>query len=456
MTNAIKRFFKLDELNTSISTEIVSGLITFFAMSYILFLNPVILAPAGANPGAVFTATALVSAFGTLLVGFIVNRPLALAPGMGLNSLITVTICGIYGFTFHEALAIVLISAVLYLVLTITKIRVKLLEVIPDFLKKAIGIGIGLFICFIGLTGSGLVVTSPDTVVTLGNLADPKVLVALFGLLLLIILNIFKVKGGIIIAIFGTIFFSIILKLAGMDTGASYTGIFSLPTSPDFTGFIDGFKTLNWSKGLELFIAIFSVLFLGIFNVAGTLSATEQTINLKEEKHITKFLLVDTATFFLSGFSGTSPTTALAETMTGIENGARSGLANVTTGLCFAVALFLSPLLSLITEAVTAPVLIIVGVTMMAETTEINWRNPLVGIPAFFAIFLMPLTYSITNGIAFGIILYVILKAITYRKHPIYDENNNQVGSSKLLKEIPPLLIIQAVIFLLYFIITLI
>ena len=437
----LERIFKLKNNNTTIKKEILGGLITFFSMSYILFVNSSILSSTGIDGTYVYLGTALTAALGSIIMGLIGNKPFGIAPGMGLNSLFALTICQVYGFSFYEALAITLISAVLYLILTLTKVRIKIYKVFPESLKKAFSIGIGLFIAMVGFISSGIVSNSESTLITLGNLADPKVLISLFGLLVILILSVFKVSSKIIISFILTTIFAIILTLCNLNTGISFNGAFSLPDARLLGSFIEGFKTFNSSQTLKMILAIFSILFLALFNVSGTVSANEEILNLKEDKDVNKVLLADSITFFISGFVGTSPSTTFAESI-----GARTGLANIIIGLCFILAIFTSPLLSIITEQITAPILIMVGVSMMGETVKINWKDNIEGIVCFFTILLMPLTYSITNGIAFGTILYVLLKTIAYRKKE----------DTSYFKDVPPLMLVLTAIFILYFVITLI
>ncbi len=444
MKKILNNYFKLEENGTTISKEIMGGLITFLAMSYIIFVNPQILSSTDADFASLFTATALTAGISTLIMGLLGNKPFGIASSMSLNSFFAITICQIYGFSFNEALSISFISAILYLVLTITGFRELIIKSLPTFLKKAIGTGIGLFIALVGFINAGLIVKNDSTLISLGNLANPSVWIALFGLLLIIVLTALKVKGSIIITLLGTLLFGIILTLCNLETGIVFNGIFSIPAKPNFTGFIDGFKTLSLDKSLEIFISLFAILFLLIFNAAGNISATEDTLNLKDKKALKKVLIADSLCVFVSTGLGTSPASSFGETMTGIESGARTGLANLITALGFFLALFLSPLISIVTSEMTAAILIMVGVTMMGQTIDIDWKNPVEAIPAFFTIWLMPLTYSITNGIAFGVISYVILKAITFRKK---DDNS-------FFKDLNPMLLILAIIFIIYFFIS--
>lgn len=444
MKNYINNFFKIEENNSSIKKEILGGVVTFFAMSYIMFLNPNILASTGLSKEACFTATTLIAAVGSIIMGFVGNKPLGIAPGMGLNSLIAVTICGLYGFSFAESMSITFIAAIIYIIITILGIRNKIMASIPPFLKKAIACGMGLFIAVVGLVGSGIITSSESTVITLGNLADPKILITLFGLLLIIVLTVFKVKASIIITLISTLLFAIILTVCNLDTGITFNGAISIPSAPYITAFIDGFKTFTSNQTLKIIVCIFTVLFLAIFNVAGTVSACEETLNLND-KAAKKVYIADSISVLGSSILGTSPSTTFAETMTGIEAGARTGLANIVTGLLFLASLFFSPLLSIITEQVTAPLLIMIGVAMMGETASIDFKKPAIAIPAFFTIFMMPLTYSVTDGIGFGIILYVLIQLITYRK-------NSEV---KFKDHLNYVMILLALVFILYFVINL-
>lgn len=442
MKNLLNKLFKLEDNGTTILKEIEGGVVTFFAMCYILFLNPIILGNLGLKQEQIFTATAITAIVGCLMMAFVANKPLGIAPGMGLNNIFALTICIANGFSFFESLSICFLAGIVYLILTITNFRNKIIKAIPDFLKKAMSAGIGLFIAVVGLTGAGLIAPNPNTIFSLGDLSLPTAWIALFGLVVIMVLNALHVNGAIIISILLSTLFGIILTISGLNTGITFNGVVSLPMAPPAEGFIEGFKTLDFSKILQILAAIFSVCFVAMFNVTGMIGASSSHLNYKDDKDVKRVLLADSMAFMSSSMLGSSPATIFGETMSGIEAGARTGFANLITAILFVLALFFSPLLSVITPQITAPVLVMIGVMLMANTLEINWHDYKEAIPAFLTIFLMPMTYSIINGIAFGILAYILLKSISYRK---------KEGTS-FFKEIPPILLIIAVMFILNFI----
>lgn len=444
--NTIKKYFKFEELNTNFKTEIVGGILTFLSMCYILFVNPLILSSVAPSKEMVFTGTALACGFGCIIMGLFGKTLLAIGPGMGLNTLFSATIGVVYGFNFSEILAITFISGIIYFILSITGFRTKIASAIPSGLKMPISIGIGLFIAMVGLKESGLVISDPNTIVALGNLKDIKTIITLFGILLLLILTVLKVNKAIIYTLLGSILLSIILTLCKLDTGIKFNGFMSLPSNIDITLFINGFKTLNIERGLKIFSAIFSILFLGIFNVQGTINACENDLRLDSKSKLRRVFIADSIAFMSSSIFCTSPTTTFAETITGLEYGAKSGLATITCGLLFFVSLFFSPLLSVITPQITAPILIFIGISMFKELKTIDYCDISILIPSFFIIVMMPLTYSIINGMAFGLIIYTILKAVTYRK----------TEGVKYTDIIPPFLWFLTLLYILYFVITII
>lgn len=443
MITLLNKIFKLEANNTTISKEILGGVITFFSFCYVLFVNPEILANSETSQQALYTGTILCAIASTIIMTIIANKPLAMAPAMGLNSVLAITICQGLGFSYSQSLALSIISAILFLILTLTKLRIKILQILPNYLVKAIGIGIGLFICMVGLVNSHLLVASPSTLVTLGNFNDPATLTVLCSLIIIIVLTVLKVKGSIIITLVATLAISLLLKVIYQEP-LGYTGIFSLPTAPYVTGFITGFSSLGSADIANLIIAIFTLTFLAIFNSLGSIILTKDSLNLTEDKILNRVMLADSLAFFTSGFLGTSPSCILAETMTGVKEGARTGFANIITILLLILALFLSPLLSLIGMEVTSSILIMIGVSMLADLKFIDFSNVKEAIPAFFAILFMPLTYSIINGICFSVISLTIISLVTYDKTKKFKEN------------IHPLLLLLSLIFIIYYILLLI
>ena len=439
----LNKLFKLEENNTTISKEVLAGIITFFSMCYVLFVNPEILTNDEVSQAALYTGTVLCAIISTLIMTIISNKPLVMASAMGINTVIASTICASFGFSFSESLAITLLSGIVFLILTLTKLRTKILAVIPPFLVKAIGIGIGLFICMVGFKNSTLIVSNESTLVALGDLSNPTTLTALISLIIIIILTVFKIKGSIIITLISSLVISILLKLA-FGESINYTGVFSLPTAPYFSGFIDGFPSLSMDNIKNIIISIFTLTFLALFSSLGSIIITKDYLNLDDEKSLNKVMLADSLGFFVSGFFGTSPSCILAETMTGIKEGAKTGLANIVTIILLILSLFISPLLSLIGTEVTSSILIMIGVSMLADLKDIDFTDIKIAIPSFFAILFMSLTYSIINGITFSIITLTIIGLVTYNKERKFKEN------------IHPLLIVLSLIFIAYYVLLLI
>lgn len=446
---SIKRFFKLEERGTTVSRELVAGLTTFLAMAYILFVNPIILGTdgTGMEPERVFTATVIAAVIGTLIMGLLANYPVALAPGMGMNAFFTFTVVLGLGYTWQQALAGVFISGIVFIILSISGIREKIINAIPQNLKYAVGAGIGMFIAFIGLQISssidGIIVGNPDTLVDLGNLSNPHVLLTLFGLLLIIVLYLLRVKGAIIFGMIGTAIVGLIFR--GIISESYLTFWPSLPKlefnieAPHFLGFVEGFGADSvWD--VKFFFVIFIFLFVDFFDTAGTLVTVGERAGLfvnGELKDSGKALLADSTATVVGAIAGTSSTTSYVESLSGIEAGGRTGLTSVFTAIFFALALFLSPLLSLFTAPVTAPVLIFVGILMASQLGKIEWGELEVAIPAFLTILAMPLTYSVADGIAIGFIFYPITMALRGRR-----------------KEVHPIMFILGCVFILYFVVT--
>jgi len=413
----LNRFFKLKENNTTLKTEAAGGLTTFMTMSYIIFLQPAVLAAAGMDNGAVMVATCLSAALATLLMGLLANYPIALAPAVGHNIFFAVIVCGTMGYSWQVALGAVFISGSIFLILSIIGVWGKLVEAVPNSLKYGIAVGIGLLISLVGLEYGGLVVDTPDVLVGLGDLTDKAVLLSLFGVLFIAVLMAVKVRGAVLIGILATAF-------AGIPLGVvKYQGIISSPPSLHPTLFkLDIIGAL--STGLITVVFVF--FFLDLFDTIGTLiGISSQAGFLKDGKlpKANKAMFSDAVGTVSGALLGTSTVTSYIESASGISQGSRTGLSNVFTSVLFIIALFFSPLARMIggqyisdgvmMRPVIAPPLIIVGFLMMRCVKNIEWSDITEAIPAFLAIIIMPLTLSITEGIAFGFIAYSVLKLVS-------------------------------------------
>lgn len=432
LLDKVLSFFKVKERGTTFSKEVVGGLTTFLAMAYILGVNPSMLSAAEMDFGAVFTATAIAAIFGTLVMGLLANLPIALAPGMGLNAFFTYTVIFGLGYSWQQALIGVLISGILFLILSLTGIRKKVIKAIPKDLKLAVGAGIGLFIAYVGLQGSGLIVFNESTVSALGDLTSPTVLLAIAGLLITIVLYILKVPGSILIGIVST-------TILGLIFGQiEWNGFASMPSAPPLFELFDGFGEGVWD--LRFVAVVFSLLFVDFFDTTGTIvSVGHQAGLLNEEGEILngeKALVVDAASTVVGALVGTSSTTAYIESLSGIEAGAKTGLANVVTALLFCLALFLSPFFAMVQGFCTAGALIFVGILMAKQLGEIDWKDNVVAITAFLVILLMPLTYSIATGLAIGFIFYPLAMI-----------------ASKRAKEVNIIMYILMIFFIIYFLV---
>ncbi|MFO7981797.1 MAG: NCS2 family permease [Candidatus Aminicenantes bacterium] len=417
MDRFLNRFFKLKENNTTLKTEAAGGLTTFMTMSYIIFLQPAVLAAAGMDNGAVMVATCLSAALATLLMGLLANYPIALAPAVGHNIFFAVIVCGTMGYSWQVALGAVFISGSIFLILSIIGVWGKLVEAVPNSLKYGIAVGIGLLISLVGLEYGGLVVDTPDVLVGLGDLTDKAVLLSLFGVLFIAVLMAVKVRGAVLIGILATAF-------AGIPLGVvKYQGIISSPPSLHPTLFkLDIIGAL--STGLITVVFVF--FFLDLFDTIGTLiGISSQAGFLKDGKlpKANKAMFSDAVGTVSGALMGTSTVTSYIESASGISQGSRTGLSNVFTSVLFIIALFFSPLARMIggqyisdgvmMRPVIAPPLIIVGFLMMRCVKNIEWSDITEAIPAFLAIIIMPLTMSITEGIAFGFIAYSVLKLVS-------------------------------------------
>ena len=425
----MEKFFKLQERGTTVSREIIGGVTTFLAMSYILAVNPGILSASGLNWGSVFTATAVSAAIATLVMAFCANLPVALAPGLGLNAFFTYTVVLSMGCTPAFALTAVLLEGILFIVLSIFGIREAIIKSIPVTLRSAVAVGIGLFIALIGLTNAGITAGDTGTLIGFVNLngEHTTAIVALIGLVVTIALYMLNVPGAILLGIVITTIIGIPFGVTKIPDGFKP---FSAPAAPAFFHF-------EWGNVLTLkfFVVFFTFLFTDLFDTIGTLLGVAEQANLKDEEgnvqNAKGALMADAIGTVVGACLGTSTVTSFVESSSGVAAGARTGLASVVTAILFLLALFLSPLFALIPSAATAPALIFVGFLMMKSVTSIDFKDASDGIPAFITIIVMPFAYSISKGISFGIIAYVLCKIF-----------------AKKVKDIPVVTWILAVVFL--------
>lgn len=411
MNSLVQKTFGLDPAKHSIRTEIIAGITTFLTMAYILAVNPSIfsaLAFQGMPTDAVFTATALAAIVGCLVMSIYAKKPFGLAPGMGLNAFFVFTVCLGMGHTWQMALTAIFLEGILFILLTVTNVRKLIVDAIPLSLKRAIGAGIGLYIAFIGLKSAGIIVSSEATSVTLGSFSEPTAILAIIGLILTSVLVILKVRGGMLIGI-------IITTLIGIPMGVTnYSGIVSTPPSiaPIFCQF-EWAHIFSW----DMLAIVFTFLFIDMFDTIGTVVGVSVKSGMVDEKGnvdgINKVLMADAVATVAGATFGTSTTTTYIESASGVSEGGRTGLTSFTIALCFAIALLFSPLFLAIPGAATGPVLFIVGVMMTAPVKEIDWEDYSEAIPAFVTMLLMPLAYSISDGIMLGLISYVFLNTLT-------------------------------------------
>ncbi|MBF6616238.1 NCS2 family permease [Pollutimonas thiosulfatoxidans] len=409
-----ERIFRLQEHGTTVQTEILAGVTTFLTMSYIIFVNPEILSSTGMDRNAVFVATCLAAALGTLIMAFVANWPIGMAPGMGLNAFFAFTVVGAMGYTWQQALGAVFISGVIFVLLTVTGARQWLIDGIPKSLRAAIAAGIGLFLAIIALAGSEIVVANPATKIALGDLTAAPALFAILGFFIIAALDALKVRGAILIGI-------LVVSLLSMLTGNSqFQGIFSAPPSLAPT-----FLQLDIMGALHTgFVHVILVLVLvEVFDATGTMIGVATRANLVQEGKPTRLgraLLADSTAIVAGSVLGTSSTTAYAESAAGVQAGGRTGLTALTVAVLFLLSLFLAPLASAVPAFATAPALLYVACLMLREITTIDWDEITEATPAVLTAIIMPFTYSIANGLAFGFISYVVLKAVTGKYRQIH------------------------------------
>ncbi|MDR3138620.1 MAG: NCS2 family permease [Treponema sp.] len=408
----MEQFFKLKEHGTTVRREVLAGLTTFLTMAYILAVNPGMLGSIpGMAKGGIFAATAIASGIATLVMAFAANLPVALAPGMGLNAFFTYTVVMGMGYSWQAALTAVFLEGILFIILSLFNVREAIIKAIPGNLKKAVAVGIGLFIALIGFANAGIVVNDAGTVIGLGNLSGRDPLLALIGLIIIISLYALKVPGAILIGILGTAIIGIPLGVTAVSPGWSPV---DLPQAPLFFQFDFSPSTV---LSFKFFTVFFTFLFVDIFDTVGTLVGVTTQAGLINKNgdipRVKQALLADAIGTVAGAALGTSTVTSYVESTAGVAAGGRTGFSALVTGLLFFLALFFSPLFLLIPSAATAPALIIVGFLMMRSVTDIDFSDPAEGIPAFLAIVMMPFAYSIAEGIVYGILAYVILKTVT-------------------------------------------
>jgi len=457
----LESYFHLKENNSDVKTEILAGITTFVTMAYIIFVNPNILKIAGMNSAnavgdaaaqfsvgsdpivsAVFVATCLAAAVGTLIMGLYANLPFAQAPGMGLNAFFTYTVCLTLGFTWHQALSCVFMSGVLFIIITVTSIREKIVDAIPQNLKYAISGGIGLYIALIGLKSGGVIVANQATLVGFGNFANPGTLLTIIGIIITAILMARGIKGSILIGIISTTIIGIPLKITSLEN----LHVFSAPPSIaptfaafDFAGLLSKGGTSVGGAFLSVIMVVITICLVDLFDTIGTLVGTATKAGMVDENgkvlRMKKALICDAVATTAGSVLGTSTISTYIESTSGVSEGGRTGLTSTVVGILFILSLFFSGLVGIVPGQATAPALVIVGVLMMSAIVNINFSDFTEAVPAFFAISLMAFSYSIANGIAAAMIFYPITKIATGRQ-----------------KEIHPIVYILAVLFILRYI----
>ncbi|CAN7338263.1 NCS2 family permease [Caulobacter sp. LjRoot300] len=410
----LERLFGLKAQGTDVRTEVLAGVTTFMTMAYIVVVNPAILGEAGMPVAAVAAATCLAAGFGSILMGLIANYPLALAPGMGLNAYFTYTVVKGMGVPWETALGCVFLSGVAFLVLTLVGVRQMIVAAIPKPLFSAVAAGVGLFIAFIGLKEAGIIVASPATTVALGDLTTPTAAVAILGLVLIAVLQAWRVKGAILIGILLAAAAGWALGLAKIAPGTSSLADL---TATAFKMDVLGAFHLKGGMAVAMLEIIFVFLFVDLFDNVGTLVAVTKKAGLQAPDgsipRLNRILLADSAATMIGAAAGTSTVVSYIESASGVTAGGRTGLTAVVVGLLFLATLFFAPLVQAIPAAATAPALILVGALMVGSLVDVDWADPTVAIPAFLTLITIPLTFSIANGLAFGITSYAVLRLLT-------------------------------------------
>lgn len=408
----LERLFKIRQKNTTVRTEVIAGITTFIALAYIMFVNPNILAEAGIPKEAAIASTIWIAALSTMMMGLFANYPVALAPGMGLNAFFAYYVCGVLGLHWTVALGAVFFSGVLFLLLTVSHIRQAIINAVPENLRVAIGVGIGLFIAFVGLKGTGLIISDPATFITLGHVTNPTTALSLFGLLLTGALMARNVQGAILLGIVGTTVLSMILGYSPVPHSFNDVISTSIPGMGETFGQLD--IAGAWNYGIVSIIFTFTV--VELFDNMGTLiGLTAKAKMVKSDgkiENLDRALTTDAVGTICSAIFGTSTVTSYIESAAGIAAGGKTGLTAVTVAVLFLISLMFAPLIGLVPGFATAPPLILVGALMMSEVGKINFKDFTDGLPAFLTIIMMPLTSSIANGFAFGFISYSFIKTL--------------------------------------------
>ncbi len=414
MLKPLERYFEFKKLNTTWKTEILAGATTFITMAYIVFVNPSILKDAGMPVPAVFAATCLSAAFATILMGALARYPIALAPGMGLNAYFTYTVVKGLGVPWQTALGAVFLSGVAFLILTVAGIRQWIIGAIPAELYAAVSAGIGLFIAFIGLRNAGIVKADAATIVTMGNLRDPNVALAIFGILAIATLEAWKVRAAILLGILSTTAVGVLFGLVRWQ-----------PQSYSWSDISGTMLHLNVraAMGLGLLEIVFVFLFVDLFDNVGTLMAVGKKAGLLEANNriprVNRILLTDATATICGSLLGTTTVVSYVESASGVAAGGRTGVTSIVTGVLFIAALFVAPLIGAVPSAATAPALVVVGGMMISAVAEIPWEDACIALPAFLTLITIPLTFSIANGLACGIISYVLVHLASGRARQV-------------------------------------
>lgn len=408
----MEQFFKIKERGSSVGVEVLGGLTTFLAMAYIVAVNPGILSAAGIPFDAALTATCLGAAVMTIAMGFIANRPIALASGMGINAVVAFGMCAGMGVDWRIAMAVVFVEGIIILILVLCGLRKAVMDAIPVGLRQAIGIGIGLFIAFIGLKGAGLIIADESTLLAFGDISSPTCIVALISILLAVVLYVMNIRGALFISIIAATIIGIPMGVTIIPTEWSFGLNFETFAAP-FQQVDGGMAVIQVFLQPALLLFVFSLLMSDFFDTMGTVVAVAQQGEFIDEEgnveDIQPILAVDSAAAAVGGFFGASSITSFVESTSGAAEGARTGLSCIVVGVLFLVCAFLAPLFGMVSSAATCGALVVVGYLMMSDIGEIDWKSPEIAFPAFLIIIGIPLTYSITNGIGFGFIAYVLL-----------------------------------------------
>ena len=447
----LEKLFKLKQNKTTVMTELLAGLTTFMAMSYIIFINPQILSQTGMDYNSIYVATILASMIGTLILGLVANVPYVQSAGLGLNALFTYTICGTLGFTWQQALAMVFICGVINVLITITSVRKKVIKAIPAFMQDAITVGIGLFITYIGVKSAGLIEFSvslatngiahaSDVVPQLATFNTSEIILALIGIVITAILVSKKVKNSYLISILLTTIVGLFMGVTQLPDFKNYTFIPSIAPTFMKTDFVGLFTA---KAGIVVILmTIFTLVISDLFDTIGTFIGTGKKSGIfKLDKdgnmpaNLERALICDSSATVFAAILGSSNVTTYVESSVGIEAGGRTGLTAVSAAICFGLSLFLAPLVAIVPMSAIAPILMFVGLSMIENIVKIDWKDVLISIPAFFVIIMMPLSYSITTGIQFGFILYVVVNLV------------NKKG-----KEVSPIIYIFTLLFIIDFI----